>query len=198
MKRTKFVKIKKNAAPPKIAQALTSKGAPRRTGLHFTWSLVPWIVRQDFSFSEKRSKSNFRCGGCSKISAGQKSRGSKEKVRDWSTLTKTGRRIQFCIVALTFTLEQGNLLFILQLHTRLKSRYFFFNMKRVKNDIVEQNALSRNTQFSQKMIRFLSNLIAKVSKCQDLIFQQICPKKWFANFEQQSQGSDLITIGVKL
>ena len=116
----------------------------------------------------------------------------KRKSRDWSTLTKTGRRIQFCIVALTFALEQGNLLFILQLHTRLKSRYFFFNMKRVKNDIVEQNALSRNTQFSQKMIRFLSNLIAKVSKCQDLIFQQICPKKWFANFEQQSEGSDLI------
>ena len=71
-------------------------------------------------------------------------------------------------------------------------------MKRVKNDIVEQNALSRNTQFSQKMKRFLCNLVAKVSKCQDLIFQQICPKKWFANFEQQSQGSDLITIGVKL
>ena len=71
-------------------------------------------------------------------------------------------------------------------------------MKRVKNDIVEQNALSRNTQFSQKMIRFLSNLIAKVSKCQDLIFQQICPKKWFANFEQQNQGSDLITNWVKL
>ena len=65
-------------------------------------------------------------------------------------------------------------------------------MKRVKNEFVEQNALSRNTQFSQKMIRFLSNLIAKVSKCQDLIFQQICPKKWFANFEQQSEGSDLI------
>ena len=56
MKRTKFVKIKKNAAPPKIAQALTSKGAPRRTGLHFTWSLVPWIVRQDFSFSEKKGQ----------------------------------------------------------------------------------------------------------------------------------------------
>ena len=154
--------------------------------------------RQDFSFSEKRSKSNLRCGGCSKISAGQKSWGWKEKVWDLSTLTKTARRIQLCVVALTFALEQGNLLFILKLHTRLKSRYFFFNMKRVKNDIVEQNALSRNTQFSQKMIRFLSNLIAKVSKCQDLIFQQICPKKWFANFEQQSQGSDLITIGVKL
>ena len=66
-------------------------------------------------------------------------------------------------------------------------------MKRVKNEILEQNALSRSTQFSQKMIQFLCNLKAKVSRCQDLIFQQICPKKWFANFEQQSQGSDLTT-----
>ena len=71
-------------------------------------------------------------------------------------------------------------------------------MKGVKNEIVQQNALSRNTQFSQKMIRFLCNLIPKVSKCQDLIFQQICPKKWFANFEQQRQGSDLIIDFVQL
>ena len=107
-------------------------------------------------------------------------------------MTKTGRRIQFCIVALTFALEQGNLLFILQLHTRLKSRYFFFNMKRVKNESLEPNAYSRNTQLAQKMIQFFCNLKAKVCVCQNLIFQQICPKKWFANFEQKSEGSDLI------
>ena len=46
----------KSAAPPKIPQALTSKGASRRTGLYFTWSPFPWIARRDFSFSEKKGQ----------------------------------------------------------------------------------------------------------------------------------------------
>ena len=125
----------KSAAPPKILQALTSKGASRRTGLYFTWSPFPWIARRDFSFSEKKVKIQFQVRGLLQNLCRSEFMRFKKKVWDWSTLSKAGRRIQFCIVALTFALEQGNLLFILQLHTRLKSRYFFFNMKRVKKKV---------------------------------------------------------------
>ena len=82
---------KKERCPSKDTTSSDFKGCA--TPHWLTFHLVTISLDRSPGFPIFRGKkSNFRCVGCSKISAGQKSWGSKEKVWDWSTLTKTGRR----------------------------------------------------------------------------------------------------------